>query len=413
MTGTARRVVYLTPSPPLAVPLHAGGLLQRDVTDSLVRQGAEVLVLAPAFRSTLEALPEVMEECTLILPELQLPRSSARGILVRLSHRLNAAATRSPLQPLHPPFLVALLLQPRTWRILREADVIDLQWFGPILLAPLVRAVVGRRPVLVGTFHDVVSQRLERAAEVEESPERRRRLLRARSRVRRLERVLPRWLDRSVVLSEKDRDLLVGSGAPADRVSVLAPRIEAPEHHDASADAEATRPTAIFVGYQRRLENHEAALWLIEDVWPRVRARVPGARLRIVGGGVKPELEEAVAGAGEDVELTGFVDDLWSEYTGAGCSVIPLRDGAGVKFKTIESLLAGVPTVATPIGAEGVGDVEDFAAVSDDPAELADGIVQALTDPAERDRSRAAGRRLRELHGAAAFDGTVARIYGL
>ena len=44
---------------------------------------------------------------------------------------------------------------------------------------------------------------------------------------------------------------------------------------------------------------------------------------------------------------TGFVEDLTSELAGAHVAVAPLRQGAGVKFKTVEALLHGVPVVAT------------------------------------------------------------------
>ncbi|UEJ81126.1 glycosyltransferase family 4 protein [Brachybacterium halotolerans subsp. kimchii] len=402
----------MTPSLPVSTPLHAGGMLQRDVTRSLAAQGAQVLVLAPAFRSSLEVLDDVDPGCTVVMPELIPSRSSARGVLVRLSHRVNGLVARSPLQPAHVPFLVALLMQPRVWRALRSADVIDLQWFPSIRLRPLIRLLAGHRPVIIGTFHDVVSQRLERSAQVEPDPRQQARLNRAGRRARRLERRLGRTLHESVVLSEKDRGLLTASGAPQERVTVLAPHLEAPGSRCGRRPRRA-HPTVIFVGYLLRLENHEAAMWLIREIWPYVHASVPEARLRIVGGGAKPELRDEVARQGKDVELTGFVDDLWAQYDAADCSVVPLRDGAGVKFKTIESLLAGLPTVATTIGAEGVGEEEDFVIVADEAQTLAEGIIRALDDDRELVRARDAAARLRAAHGFERFDSSVARIYRL
>lgn len=421
MSTTPPRIVFLSPSLPLRAPRHAGGLLQKDVTESLLRQGAAVRVIAPAFRSSLDVLSDVVDGCAVHMPELEIPRRGLRGIAVRLAHRMNGRAGRALLQCVHPPFLVALLLHPRIWRDLRSADVIDLQWFAQIRLVRIVRLLAGRRPVLIGTFHDVVSQRLERAALVESSPRTQERKESAARRARHVERRAGRGLDTAVVLSDKDRALLVDSGVAPARILVLAPRLEAPDASVLMPEGRApappadpvTAPTVLFVGYLRRLENHDAALWLLRDIWPRVLEKVPGARLRIVGGGVKPALEETAARSPGRVELAGFVDDLWTEYAAASCSVIPLRDGAGVKFKTIESLLAGVPTVATAIGAEGVGVEEDFVTISESPARLADGIVTALTDPAAREHAQEAGRRLRDRHGSTAFDRAVAQIYRL
>ncbi|MGH8020351.1 MAG: glycosyltransferase [Opitutaceae bacterium] len=38
----------------------------------------------------------------------------------------------------------------------------------------------------------------------------------------------------------------------------------------------------------------------------------------------------------------------------AALSIAPLRMGSGIKIKVVQSIEAGIPTVATPIGAEGV-----------------------------------------------------------
>lgn len=377
-----------------------------------------MLVLAPAHRGNRKDLP------LSIAPRSELPedwpgRWTLAGIAIRAAHRLIGRAYGAAIQYSHPPYVAALLLQRRTRRALREADVIDLQWFAQIRLLPLIRLLAGRRPVLVGTFHDVVSQRIERTAALAPPGAERDRLLAASRRARREERWCGRRLDRSVVLSEKDRDLLLDAGVPAERIHVLAPRIvpmgaeSAPGEDDVARGGDVSlpaSPTVLFVGYLGRPENCDAVQWLLTEIWPRVRADLPGARLRIVGGGAPDDLREQIQQT-PGAEAAGFVDDLAAEYRGADCCAVPLRDGAGVKFKTIEALLSGVPTVATTIGAEGVGRPEDFAALSDDSDGLAEGILDALRDPAHRTRAVATAERLARLHDPEVFDRTVHAVY--
>ena len=83
--------------------------------------------------------------------------------------------------------------------------------------------------------------------------------------------------------------------------------------------------------------------------------------------------------------------DSWQSSFAAGAAIRDrhgatavrvLRDGAGVKFKTIEAVLHGVPVVSTHVGAEGVGPDELFVQVADDPVALSDALVRVLTDPA-------------------------------
>lgn len=401
------RVLQVTGGVPVESVRHAGGVLQRDVTVSLLARGADVLVLAPAHRGNRRDLPHSIAPRT-ILPEDLPSRRSLAGIAVRAAHRLNGWAYSALVQRAHPPFVAALLLDRRVHRALRSADVIDLQWFAQIRLYPLIRFLAGPHPLIIGTFHDVVSQRAARTAEVMDDPRRRDLARRAGDRARRAERRLGNRLDRSVVLSEKDRELLIEAGVPAQRIEVLAPRFAAPPLKKERSSA---APTVVFVGYLARHENIDAVEWLLEEIWPLVRKGSPSAVLRIVGGGVPAGLELAASRA-PGVELAGFVDDLWAEYGAASCSVIPLRDGAGVKFKTIESLVAGVPTVATPIGAEGVGAEMDYVVVSEDPVQLAAGILRALEDPSATESARRTAERVTALHHPATFDASIARIYG-
>ncbi|WP_162801592.1 glycosyltransferase [Brachybacterium saurashtrense] len=411
------RVVHLTGGVPVASVPHAGGVLQRDVTRSLLEQGTDVLVLAPAHRGNREDLPASIAPRT-ELPEDWPRRWSPAGIAVRAAHRLNRWAHGAALQHAHPPFVASLLLQRRTRRALRDADVIDLQWFAQIRLLPMVRLLAGPRPVIVGTFHDVVSQRIERTASLTPPGKERDRLLTASRRARREERWCGRRLDRSVVLSEKDRDLLLEAGVPAERITVLAPRIasrgaDAPggEHVLPPAGGErAARPVVLFVGYLGRPENRDAVHWLLSEIWPRVRSSMPEACLRIVGGGAPDGLHAQIDGT-PGATATGFVEDLDAEYRGADCCVVPLRDGAGVKFKTIEALLSGVPTVATTIGAEGVGRREDFVALSDETEGLVAGILAALRDPERRRHAAETAERLARLHDPCVFDRTVLSVY--
>ncbi len=61
---------------------------------------------------------------------------------------------------------------------------------------------------------------------------------------------------------------------------------------------------------------------------------------------------------------------------------MPVLQGAGVKFKTVEALFHGVPTVTTTVGAEGVGSSELFAALTDSASSLSAALIHVLEDPA-------------------------------
>lgn len=127
--------------------------------------------------------------------------------------------------------------------------------------------------------------------------------------------------------------------------------------------------------------NQDAAEWFVEEVMPVIRQALPGVRLHLVGSG-----SEVVSGlACEDVVVTGRVSEraLRLLYRRMRVVVCPLRFGAGVKGKVVESLFHRVPAVVTPIAAEGLPDIEWYVAVAGGTEEF---VAQVIELYESRDR---------------------------
>jgi glycosyltransferase involved in cell wall biosynthesis len=142
----------------------------------------------------------------------------------------------------------------------------------------------------------------------------------------------------------------------------------------------AARRDICFVGNFRHAPNIDGVQWFIAEVLPRVRARLPGLKLRLAGADMPPRLAEA---AGEAVEVLGWVEDLAALFGAVRLSVAPLRFGAGFKGKLATSLAHGLPAVGSAISLEGTGLVDgDGVAVADDPDAFADAVVRLHEDAA-------------------------------
>jgi glycosyltransferase involved in cell wall biosynthesis len=145
------------------------------------------------------------------------------------------------------------------------------------------------------------------------------------------------------------------------------------------ADRDDSEPLVLFVGAMFYRPNAQAADSLVRDIWPAVRARVPAARLAIVGA--SPECVASFRSAHESVTFTGFVDDLPSWYRRARLVCCPIHHGSGTRVKIVEAAAHAKAIVSTRLGAEGLNfENEREIILRDAPAEIAAACVRLLND---------------------------------
>lgn len=137
-----------------------------------------------------------------------------------------------------------------------------------------------------------------------------------------------------------------------------------------------------FLGNFDHAPNRDALAWLLREIWPRVRAAAPDARLQVGGPGI-PDWARGHEAAG--VVLRGFVEDLDAFYDAALMALVPYRFGGGTKIKALEAMARGCPVVATTIGAEGLGVTPGREALlAEDAAGFAAAVVALLHAPERR-----------------------------
>jgi glycosyltransferase involved in cell wall biosynthesis len=189
--------------------------------------------------------------------------------------------------------------------------------------------------------------------------------------------------------SERDRRLILGSAAtPA---SSVVPNGVDLEFWRRTATA-LGRDRIVFTGAMHYPPNVDAAIVLIEEVLPLVRRRIPEARLDIVGRDPAPSLLALADRPG--VQVTGFVPDVRPYLDAASVFAAPLRFGAGIQNKLLEALAMELPVVASTLAIDGlrVGEAAPPAVVADEPAVMADRIVEMLETVREDPTPNAPGR---------------------
>jgi glycosyltransferase involved in cell wall biosynthesis len=162
----------------------------------------------------------------------------------------------------------------------------------------------------------------------------------------------------------------------------------------------------LFVGSFGYFQNVDALGWLLAEIWPRVIAARPGARLRIVGRGADPALRRTVSEAG--LAIDEGVDDIREAFQRASVLLAPVRAGSGTKYKVLEAMASGLPVVTTPAGAEGLPlERGREAEIEGDAAGLARVAVELLGDAEHRARLAQAARPVVAAHD---WEGIVQRF---
>ncbi len=397
------RIVSIAPYMPYPGIPHAGGDLYRRHTE-LVASVHDLVVICPATADNEFAVQRD-------------PRAPFRRLLIVRSPR-SESLWRSLVGVVLArvaPFLVlrsyrhGLSANEEALAALRAADRVELQWFDAVLLAGYLKRVVPHA-TLVGVFHDVISQAQGRMLRTRQHPVKRKVLALVQAVLTiPLERRAMRLLDVAAVLSDKDRTLLARRGGSA-RIDVLEPPLEDEEMPD-EPRRDRRGQEVLFVGALWRIENEDAALWLVRDIWPLVRSALPGARLTLAGAAPTGAILEEVSGR-DGVRITGQVPSLAPYYERAAVVAAPMRLGAGVKLKSVVAMLWGIPVVATSVAAEGIDGPDVFAAVADDRDDFAQALIRVLTCP--RDADEAALRAYEWSHRVYSrhrYGGLLERLY--
>ena len=101
----------------------------------------------------------------------------------------------------------------------------------------------------------------------------------------------------------------------------------------------------VFVGNMNRPMNIDAAKFLALEIFPAIRQRYPEAVLKLVGA--RPSDEVLKLNELSGVTVTGKVDCVVKYLHSATVCVIPIRQGYGLRNRTLEAMAAGVPVVGS------------------------------------------------------------------
>jgi glycosyltransferase involved in cell wall biosynthesis len=382
-------VSHIIPYPPKSgVHLRSYNLLRAVAMQNEVDLVA--FVQEPWLEIFYKSREEAIEDCGRHLR--QFCRSVRFVSIEKLARPLGKV--RTALEGLFFPecYTIRWLQGNAAWKLfadLSQSETYDLVHFDTLSLAPF-RPLFSKIPATLG-HHNVESQILHRRAQNEASWLKRLYFNQESRRVRSYEARVAYSFGKHIACSELD----------CERLRAIAPRISAvtiPNGVDVEyfcpSGIAPTNKSLIFVGSLNWYPNVDAVLFLLGEVWPLLQARVPDARLDIVGS-APPASVLRLAASLTNVRVHGFVNDVRPLIEGAAVYVCPIRDGGGTKLKLLDAFAMEKCVVAHPISCEGIKVISQrHVLLAETASAFADSIQTVLENRTLRESLGKAAREL-------------------
>lgn len=142
------------------------------------------------------------------------------------------------------------------------------------------------------------------------------------------------------------------------------------------------KPKLLFIGNFSWLQNTEAALFLLEKIYPLLIDKLPNVEIIVAGQNANKRLSEYKS---PNITITDIapddistVRDLYRETT---LFIAPVFGPGGTNLKILAAMASGLPVVSTKIGAERLKMTDTVHALTaNKPEEFVDKIVSILSD---------------------------------
>lgn len=158
---------------------------------------------------------------------------------------------------------------------------------------------------------------------------------------------------RLAAMSQEDRQF-IKSINPQLKVNVVANGVDI-DFFAKTKKIKPKAPTVLFVGNFKWLPNRDAAKYLVEEIWPHIRAKIANCKLWIVGRNPPADFKKYQS---KDIKIDGSIKDIRMAYGSSNVLLAPIRNGRGTKYKILEAMATKTPIVGTPLSIEGV-DAQD------------------------------------------------------
>lgn len=179
-----------------------------------------------------------------------------------------------------------------------------------------------------------------------------------------------------IAMSEADKKIMQGI-SPKLKIEIVPNGVDF-NFFNKGKENLGSNPVILFVGNFKWLQNREAVVTLVKEVWPIITKSIKDVRLWIVGQNPTPDIK---ALSSQVIKIDQSVEDIRKAYLNSDVLLAPIKGSGGTRFKILEAMASGIPVVTTSIGIEGIdAENEKEVLVRDSSDQLANAVIKLLKD---------------------------------
>lgn len=206
------------------------------------------------------------------------------------------------------------------------------------------------------------------------------------------ERFVVRHYPKVVLVSQSDIDFL-SSHMEEEHTESLELHANGVEYLSEVANHTDTKKIC-FIGHMQSLQNQDAVIHFVNDIFPLILAKKPDMKFYVVGA--HPPKSILKLDNGKNIFVTGFVEDL-NKFVADSCiAVAPVQIAAGIQNKVLVALANGIPVVLTSLIAKAIPELHDGenCFIRDDSQSFADSCIELLNNQQLRTNIREQGHKM-------------------
>lgn len=160
------------------------------------------------------------------------------------------------------------------------------------------------------------------------------------------------FVGKSVIISKEDKIFLKENGAYVENMHII-PVAVRDDIINKKYDYKLDKCRICFLGKMSYQPNEDAVIWFCENVFWKLKRIIPNLEFFILG--IEPTKKVRELERFNGVHVTGYLDNPYKIVAECIAMVVPIKNGAGMQNKILESMVIGTPTVISSIAASGLG----------------------------------------------------------